>query len=48
MNIAQEPGDDELYDYDIFVKLLGDRFDPASLVSASVQISISWPFAPSS
>ena len=34
MNVAQELGDDELYDYDIFVKL-GDRFDPASRVSAS-------------
>ena len=35
MNVAQELGDDELYDYDILVKLLGDRFDPASHVSAS-------------
>ena len=35
MNVAQELGDDELYDYDILVKLLGDRFDPASLVSVS-------------
>ena len=35
MNVAQELGDDELYDYDILVKLLGDRFDPASRVSAS-------------
>ena len=35
MNITQELGDDELYDYDILVKLLGDRFDPASRVSAS-------------
>ena len=34
MNVAQELGDDELYDYDILVKLLGDRFDPASRVSA--------------
>ena len=33
MNVAQELG--ELYDYDILVKLLGDRFDPASRVSAS-------------
>ena len=32
MNVAQDLGDDELYDYDI---LLGDRFDPASHVSAS-------------
>ena len=35
MNVAQQLGDDELYDYDILVKLLGDRFDPASRVSAS-------------
>ena len=35
MNVAQELADDELYDYDILVKLLGDRFDPASRVSAS-------------
>ena len=35
MNVAQELGDDELYDNDILVKLLGDRFDPASCVSAS-------------
>ena len=32
MNVAQELGDDELYEYDILVKLLGDR---ASRVSAS-------------
>ena len=35
MNVAQEVRDDELYDYDILVKLLSDRFDPASRVSAS-------------
>ena len=35
MNVAHELGDDALYDYDILVKLLSDRFDPASLVSAS-------------
>ena len=35
MNVAQELSDRELYDYDVFVKLLGDRFDPASRVSAS-------------
>ena len=35
MNVAQELVDDELYDYDVLVKLLGDRFDPASWVSAS-------------
>ena len=34
MNVAQELGDDELYDYDILVKLLSDRFDPASRESA--------------
>ena len=33
MNVAQELGDDELYDYDVLVKLLSDRFDPASRVS---------------
>ena len=35
MNVAQELSDRELYDYDMLVKLLGDRFDPASRVSAS-------------
>ena len=35
MNVAQELGDSELYDYDVLVKLLCDRFDPASRVSAS-------------
>ena len=35
MNVAQELGDDELYDYDILVKLLGDWFNPASRVLAS-------------
>ena len=35
MNVAQELSDQELYDYDVLVKLLGDRFDPASRVSAS-------------
>ena len=35
MNVAQALGDDELYDYDILVKLLGYRFDPASRVSVS-------------
>ena len=35
MNVAQGLGDDELYDYDILVRLLNDRFDPASRVSAS-------------
>ena len=35
MNVAQELADDELYDHDTLVKLLGDRFDPASQVSAS-------------
>ena len=35
MNVAQERSDRELYNYDVLVKLLGDRFDPASRVSAS-------------
>ena len=35
MNVAQELADDELYDHDVLVKLLGDQFDPASRVSAS-------------
>ena len=35
MNVAQELSDRELYDYDVLVKLLGDRFNPASRVSAS-------------
>ena len=35
MNVAQELSDRELYDYDVLVKLLGNRFDPASRVSAS-------------
>ena len=34
MNVAQELGDDELYDYDVLVKLLSDQFVPASRVSA--------------
>ena len=35
MNVAHELGDHDLYNYDVLVKLLGDRFDPASRVSAS-------------
>ena len=35
MNAAQELSDRELHDYDVLVKLLSDRFDPASRVSAS-------------
>ena len=35
MNVAQELSDRELFDYDVLVKLLSDRFDPASRVSAS-------------
>ena len=35
MNVAQELGDKDLYNYDVLVKLLGERFDPASRVSAS-------------
>ena len=34
MNVAQELVDNELYNYDVLVKLLSDRFDPASRVSA--------------
>ena len=34
MNVAQELGDNDLYNYDILVKLSSDRFDPASRVSA--------------
>ena len=35
MNVVQELSDQELYNYDVLVKLLSDRFDPASRVSAS-------------
>ena len=35
MNVAQELGDADLYNYDVLVRLLSDRFDPASRVSAS-------------
>ena len=34
MNVAQELGESELYNYDVLVKLLSDRFDPVSRVSA--------------
>ena len=34
MNVAQELGDSELYNYDVLVKLLSDWFGPASRVSA--------------
>ena len=34
MNVAQEMGDNDLYNYDVLVKLLSDRFDPALRVSA--------------
>ena len=34
MNVAQELGDNDLYNFDVLVKLLSDRFDPASRVSA--------------
>ena len=34
MNVTQELGDNDLYNYDVLVKLLSDRFDPASRVSA--------------
>ena len=35
MHIAQEMSDQELYNYAVLVKLLSDRLDPASRVSAS-------------
>ena len=35
MNVAHELTDRELYDYDVLVRLLSDRFDPASRVSVS-------------
>ena len=35
MNVAQELGNNDLYNYDVLIKLLGERFDPASRVSAS-------------
>ena len=35
MNVAHLLSDRELYNYDVLVKLLSDRFDPASRVSAS-------------
>ena len=34
MNVAQELGDNDLYDYDVLLRLLSDWFDPASRVSA--------------
>ena len=34
MNVTQELGDSEIYNYDVLVKLLSDRFDPGSRVSA--------------
>ena len=34
MNVPQDLGDNDLYNYDVLVKLLSDRFDPASRVSA--------------
>ena len=34
MNVVQELGDNELYNYDLLARLLSDRFDPASRVSA--------------
>ena len=35
MHVVQELADEELYNYNILVKLLSDKFDPASRVSAS-------------
>ena len=43
MNVAQELGDNDLYNYDVLVKLLSDRFDPASRVSVSVPRQITSP-----
>ena len=34
MNVAQELGDNDINNYDVLVKLLSDRFHPASRVSA--------------
>ena len=34
MNVAQELGDNELYNYDVLVKPLSDRFNPVSRMSA--------------
>ena len=38
MNVTQELGDKDLYNYDVLVKLLGERFDPASRVSDSALV----------
>ena len=38
MNVAQELGDADLYNYDVLVKLLSDRFDPASRVSIHLDL----------
>ena len=35
MNVAQELGDSDLYNYDVLVKLLSDRFDPVSAFRSS-------------
>ena len=35
MNVAQELEDKDVYNYDVLIKLLGERFDPASRVLAS-------------
>ena len=41
MNVTQKLGDDELYDYDILVKLLGDWFD---LDISCLSIPVRFPF----
>ena len=46
MNVAQELSDRELYDYDVLIKLLVDRFDPASRVSASASDGPGAPVEP--
>ena len=38
MNVAQKLGDDELYGYDVLVKLLGDRFDLVGYPQSSLEL----------
>ena len=46
MNVAQELGDSDLYNYDVLVKLLSDRFDPASSVGIPLSIPRMTPPSP--
>ena len=39
MNVAQELGDNELYNYDVLVKLLSDRFDPEDAEAFAVSLA---------